>query len=198
MRAALNNIEEGKMESKSIRQKIFEIQSEIKNPVKNTQGFGYKYATLEQVLDLIKPLLLSHRILLIQVPFNEEARIGINTNLTCMDSGESIGFQFAIEIPKRDPQGYGSAITYLRRYSLLSLFNLVQEDDDGKAAMAVEEDPAKEIISEIGKKLQGVKDKEFSKKVTDFVSKTKNIDQLNQVLSKVKGQITAQGENHHV
>ena len=41
---------------------------------------------------------------------------------------------------KDDPQGYGSAITYARRYSLASLMCLVQADDDGNEASARREE----------------------------------------------------------
>ncbi len=36
---------------------------------------------------------------------------------------------------KRDAQGFGSALTYARRYSLQSAFGLATEDDDGNAAV---------------------------------------------------------------
>jgi len=35
---------------------------------------------------------------------------------------------------KQDPQGYGSALTYARRYSLMAACGIAPEDDDGNAA----------------------------------------------------------------
>jgi hypothetical protein len=37
-------------------------------------------------------------------------------------------------LSKPDPQGYGSALTYARRYSLASMVGLISEDDDGETA----------------------------------------------------------------
>ena len=37
-------------------------------------------------------------------------------------------------LAKNDPQGYGSALTYLRRYTLATVVGLYQDDDDGQAA----------------------------------------------------------------
>jgi hypothetical protein len=34
---------------------------------------------------------------------------------------------------KQDPQGYGSALTYARRYSLMAACGIAPEDDDGNA-----------------------------------------------------------------
>jgi len=50
---------------------------------------------------------------------------------------------------KNDPQGYGSALTYARRYSLMAACGIAPEDDDGnaasktpaKAAKPAEQDP---------------------------------------------------------
>jgi hypothetical protein len=36
-------------------------------------------------------------------------------------------------LPKQDPQGYGSCLTYLRRYSLAAICGLYQADDDAEA-----------------------------------------------------------------
>jgi hypothetical protein len=42
-------------------------------------------------------------------------------------------------LPKADPQGYGSALTYARRYALATLVGLVTEaDDDAEGAMGRE------------------------------------------------------------
>jgi len=38
-------------------------------------------------------------------------------------------------VGKQDAQGVGSAITYLRRYSLAAVANLAQEDDDANTAV---------------------------------------------------------------
>jgi hypothetical protein len=37
-------------------------------------------------------------------------------------------------MPKQDPQGLGSAMTYLRRYSVAAICGLYQDDDDAEPA----------------------------------------------------------------
>jgi hypothetical protein len=50
-------------------------------------------------------------------------------------SGEWIESTWQIPVGKQDPQGLGSAISYARRYALASAIGVVQDDDDGNAAM---------------------------------------------------------------
>lgn len=50
-------------------------------------------------------------------------------------SGQWMRSRLKIRVAKDDPQGYGSAITYARRYALGCMTGLVtEEDDDGNAA----------------------------------------------------------------
>lgn len=51
------------------------------------------------------------------------------------ESGEVINCgQLHVPASKQDPQGYGSALTYARRYSLMAACGIAPEDDDGQAA----------------------------------------------------------------
>jgi hypothetical protein len=50
-------------------------------------------------------------------------------------SGESFtGGTLHVPASKQDPQGYGSALSYARRYSLMAACGIAPEDDDGNAA----------------------------------------------------------------
>jgi hypothetical protein len=52
------------------------------------------------------------------------------------ESGETIySGQLHVPAAKQDPQGYGSALTYARRYSLMTACGIAPEDDDGNAAV---------------------------------------------------------------
>jgi len=124
----------------SIYVSLLKVQERVKNPKKDTKGFGYKYATLDQVIDIIKPELLKENIVLIQSPYSKEGRVGILTILKSTyeipENKSELIFEFDVEMDKkRDIQAIGSYITYLRRYSLLSIFNLAPEDDDGVSAL---------------------------------------------------------------
>lgn len=51
------------------------------------------------------------------------------------ESGEVINCgQLHVPAAKQDPQGYGSALTYARRYSLMAACGIAPEDDDANAA----------------------------------------------------------------
>jgi len=51
------------------------------------------------------------------------------------ESGESIECgKLHVPAAKQDPQGYGSALTYARRYSLMAACGIAPEDDDGNSA----------------------------------------------------------------
>jgi hypothetical protein len=51
------------------------------------------------------------------------------------ESGETLECGI-LHVPaaKQDPQGYGSALTYARRYSLMAAAGIAPEDDDGNSA----------------------------------------------------------------
>ena len=62
------------------------------------------------------------------------------------ESGEemSAGLTF-VKADKQNAQGFGSAMTYARRYSLQTAFGLDAEDDDGHAASAPKQQPAAKV-----------------------------------------------------
>jgi hypothetical protein len=101
----------------------------------NNPFFKNKYAGLPSVLEVVLPVLHKNGLYLTQSPISEGERIGIKTTITHADSGDSIESSFTMQLSKNDPQGAGSAITYARRYSLVSMLGLnVDEDDDGNLA----------------------------------------------------------------
>ena len=59
--------------------------------------------------------------------------IGLETRLIHAESGQWISSVAIIPLPKNDPQGMGSAITYARRYALTAMLGIItEEDDDGE------------------------------------------------------------------
>jgi hypothetical protein len=56
------------------------------------------------------------------------------TRLIHSSSGQWIEAVYPLKPQKEDPQGYGSALTYARRYSLSALVGVIVDDDDGNAA----------------------------------------------------------------
>lgn len=93
------------------------------------------YATLAAVLDVCRPVLAKNGIALIQSPGNDGEAVTLTTTLA-HESGEWFQSTVGVIPGKRDAQGLGSALTYLRRYSLSAICGVAQEDDDGNAASA--------------------------------------------------------------
>jgi hypothetical protein len=119
-------------EFKELPTKLCELQNELLNPSKSTKAYNYKYATLDQILNDCKPIIASHGFSVIQLPFNDDDLFGVETMLL-HSSGEYIKARFGSKPKNQDAQTIGSLITYYRRYTILSLFNLAPEDDDDGA-----------------------------------------------------------------
>lgn len=93
-----------------------------------------KYADLPAVIDACKKALNDAGIVFMQFPApSEPGTLAMATRLL-HESGEWIEGMATCPLPKSDPQGYGSACTYVRRYSLAAAVGLYQDDDDGQAA----------------------------------------------------------------
>ena len=131
------------------------IQKELPPLVKDTQGDGYKYPTLNQLLDIVLPMCHDRGLGLMQVTHPIEGGVGVETVLF-NDKNEHISSGILamplttdadgniINVGGKKRQGgvygqfgaqaYGSALTYARRYSLTAFFGMKAEDDDGYQA----------------------------------------------------------------
>ena len=97
--------------------------------------FRSKYADLGACIEAVIDSLHEQGFALIQMPKPaEEGSVTIVTELL-YTTGERLYFgELTIPVTKRDAQGYGSALTYCRRYSLMSTMGIAPEDDDGNVA----------------------------------------------------------------
>jgi hypothetical protein len=119
-----------------LHNKLFDIRHEIEGIQKNAENPYFKsdYLTLNGLLDALNPLLKKHNVLLMQPTLNGPESIGVLTQLIDLDSEERVESETLLPMVKHDPQAAGSAISYARRYSLMSLFSIKAEDDDGNTA----------------------------------------------------------------
>lgn len=110
-------------------------QAQIENAHKNAKNPHFKsnYADLAEIINTIRPTLAAHGLAVVQIPGFADGVLTMETMLM-HSSGEWVAGTSGSPIAKQDPQGVGSAITYLRRYSLAALCGIAQEDDDGNAA----------------------------------------------------------------
>ena len=98
--------------------------------------FKSKYADLAACIEAVIDALNDNGIALVQQSHHCEDGVIIET-LFIHESGETIsGGKFHVVASKQDPQGYGSAMTYARRYALQAACGIAPEDDDGNRAVA--------------------------------------------------------------
>ena len=100
----------------------------------NNPHFRSKYADLGNVMDACLPALNEAGIALIQPPGEDEYGRYVETILIHGESGEQLSCRVPLIVSKNDMQGYGSAVTYARRYGLMTMAGIAPEDDDGNAA----------------------------------------------------------------
>lgn len=126
-------------------------QSEITDPAKDSVNphFRSRYADLATVLKTVRPVLAKHGIALTQTTqVDEQGRLLLVTRLHWRDE-ELCGY-YPIQPVKADPQGYGSAMTYARRYALQAIVGVAaDDDDDGNAASAAPSKPAHDELAEV-------------------------------------------------
>lgn len=116
---------------------LLAAQKEINNASKDAKNphFRSSYASLGSVIEAIKEPCNKHGIVILQTLAEGTTGLHLSTR-AIHSSGQWIEDTAFSPLPKADPQGVGSATTYLRRYSLAALMCITQEDDDGNAASA--------------------------------------------------------------
>lgn len=117
---------------KNIAKALAQFQAEVKNPA-NTETnpfFKSKYAPLNDILNLVRPLLSKHGLSVLQSPSGDGQNVTVTTLIT-HESGEWIESDpLTLKADKATAQGAGSAITYARRYALSAMLGISSEDDD--------------------------------------------------------------------
>jgi hypothetical protein len=127
---------ESEVKQSGIYAALVAVQSECEAPKKNASNphFKSKFADLTQVLEVLHAPLAENGLAIVQMPVTNDKTVGVHT-LIVHTSGESLDCGTCLmPLERPGPQSAGSAITYARRYSLMSIFRLSAEDDDGETA----------------------------------------------------------------
>jgi len=96
--------------------------------------FKSKYADLSACVEAVIDGLNDNGIALVQATHECPDGVIVET-IFVHESGEQLSAgRLRVPAAKNDPQGYGSAMTYARRYSLMAACGIAPEDDDGNAA----------------------------------------------------------------
>ncbi len=117
---------------KNIAKAMAQFQAEVKNPANTADNpfFKSKYAPLNDVLNLVRPILTKHGLSVLQSPSGDGEHITVTTLIT-HESGEWIESDpLTLKAEKANAQGVGSAVTYARRYALSAMLGISSEDDD--------------------------------------------------------------------
>ena len=121
---------------KTLSFKIAEIQRAIDGLSKKQENpfFKSKYVDLNQIIDALVPLEVETKISITLPLTNVMGRPAICLRIVDLEEKGEI-YETTMMLPDlTDPQKMGSAISYYRRYMLMSFFNLKSEDDDGQLA----------------------------------------------------------------
>lgn len=128
-------------EIQELAKALAKANKEVTNPQKNATNphFKSRYSTLDKVIEAYKEVYLNHGITVLENPVTEDGNVGVEVTLL-HESGQYITHDpFLLPPGKNTAQGYGSSITYCRRYALSSVMNISSEDDDdGNVASSYE------------------------------------------------------------
>jgi hypothetical protein len=124
--------------SANVYSALIKVQKDMGPLLKDSKNphFRNNYASLAAVIDTISEPLTNNGLAIMQgIELEGEDRFPILATKLIHDSGESIRHTYPLYTKDlSDPQKLASAVTYARRYSLMAMFNLAAEDDDGNAA----------------------------------------------------------------
>ena len=123
---------------------LAKAQSQMQHAIKDSTNpfFKSSYADLASVWHACREPLTKNGLCVIQHPtVSVEGTVSILTILL-HSSGQSTESTLTVPVLKRDPQAYGSAITYARRYALSAIVGISpNDDDDGNSASKREPTP---------------------------------------------------------
>lgn len=121
------------------------VSEEAKIATKSGGSYSYKYATLADYLQVIRPLLSAEGLSVMQFTTSDRGKyVGIITLIGHAEGGYIEGDEIGVTLGgDADIKALGSAVTYLRRYSLPPILGLASEDDDGTEATKTKAPPAR-------------------------------------------------------
>ena len=174
---------------KNLFKALAEFQQEVPVIHKATQGYGYSYADLPKIFEVINPLLQKHGLGFTQLINTKEGQNYLTTCVFHIESGEIIESQTLIPYVQlkgmNDFQSFGSGVTYFRRYALSSALGLVTDKDTdaaGEQENTTQTVSIKKIVEEAKKpqknEKQKLNDEHFQKAIAAIQKGTYSVDEL--------------------
>lgn len=143
----------------NIYQKLHLAKQSMGKVIKNATNPHLKrnYADINSIIDTVEPILLDHGLLLMQ-PIQEDK---VYTTIIDIESGEILESYLTLP-PITDAQKLGGAVTYFRRYTLVSLLSLQAVDDDGHEASRAPKAKPSLDADKFNKALKAIADGRYS------------------------------------
>jgi hypothetical protein len=164
---------------KNLFKSLAAFQQEVPVIHKATQGYGYSYADLPKIFEVINPILKKHGLGFTQQLTNNDGQNCLKT-VIFHESGEYMESECMIPYVQlkgmNDYQGFGSGVTYYRRYALSSALGLVTDKDTDASGEQV-------------KKLPAIDEKRFQAAIKSILEGTYSIERLKESFSLTDGQI---------
>lgn len=177
---------------------MVEAAPEISSISKSKQAYGYKYATLDSLIDMLRGVLPKHGLWFWQIPTRVEGKSYLTTRII-HSSGQWI--EDTIEMTDTELQGkandtqkIGASITYYRRYVLSALFGIAADEDvDGNLNNVKpqlkqrpqeterKQDPKVYILADFSRRMESGEQKESILKDYANLLKTDNMKKLSQM-----------------
>ena len=120
---------------------LAKAQAAIRPAKKDSTNPHYKskYADLASIMEACRDALAANDLSVVQMPVDIIPGHASLETVLLHKSGEWMSSVASCRLSKDDAQGYGSAITYLRRYCLAAMLAIAQDDDDGESAAAAKQ-----------------------------------------------------------
>lgn len=120
-------------ETTNLVKAMIQAAPEIQSISKSKQAYGYKYATLDSLIDMLRGVLPKHGLWFMQMPTRIDGKSTLTTRIF-HESGEWM--EDCIEMTDTELQGkandtqkIGASITYFRRYALSAIFGVASDED---------------------------------------------------------------------
>jgi hypothetical protein len=124
---------------------LVKAQSAMNHAAKDSKNPHFKsaYSSLASVIDAVRPHLSVNGLAIVQKTHDAEGGVCVETVLI-HESGQEMSFgKLFVPASKQDSQGFGSALSYAKRYSIQTALCVASSDDDGEAAV---KSPPKQVI----------------------------------------------------
>lgn len=122
-----------------ITEALIAFQCESPTLTKDREGYGYKYVTLDNIINVTKPILLKYKLVIIQSVGESANGVMITTRLQHV-SGEY--FEDSFSLPGttmknvNNVQAMGASISYGKRYGIGAMLNISVDEDNDAATPA--------------------------------------------------------------